>query len=123
MLEIHKLVMSTRILESDKEIAWMKHAKCRGMDTNLFYPNRSEKMDLRVKIACAACPVRLECLEYGIKERELSGGTYGGYAGQQLARARIMARRGATTSEIAEKLAMGNASELFKYRPSRKANL
>lgn len=57
--------------------AWAALAKCKGMDPALFFPehdnsptNRSVQ---RAKEVCATCPVRLECLDHAVKNRERFG--------------------------------------------------
>lgn len=50
--------------------AWKQQALCRGMDPELFFPERGANTDFRVAQAvCRECPVRSDCLEYGLVER------------------------------------------------------
>jgi WhiB family redox-sensing transcriptional regulator len=66
--------------------AWRKHAKCRGLDTNLFFGERGEHQTMETAIAICngavfrtddetgktfreekdPCPVRQDCLEYAL---------------------------------------------------------
>jgi WhiB family redox-sensing transcriptional regulator len=62
------------------EYGWQWRAACRGEDANLFFPpNHVEDRDERqgrerqAKAICAACPVRMECLEYAVRIREPHG--------------------------------------------------
>ena len=62
------------------EIGWQYDASCGGEDSELFFaPNfceRKEEKDgreLRAKAICARCPVREECLEYALRNREPHG--------------------------------------------------
>jgi WhiB family redox-sensing transcriptional regulator len=51
------------------------------MDPDLFMPERGARRDVQQAVkACATCPVRLECLEYGRYERY---GIWGGLSGQE----------------------------------------
>jgi WhiB family redox-sensing transcriptional regulator len=47
--------------------AWHRRAACRGSDPSLFFPERGEDTK-HVKAICAACPVKDECLEAGLRE-------------------------------------------------------
>jgi WhiB family redox-sensing transcriptional regulator len=51
------------------------------MDPDLFMPERGARRDVQQAVkACAICPVRLECLEYGRFERY---GIWGGLSGKE----------------------------------------
>ena len=58
---------------------WMRHAACRGMNPDLFFPERGGPgaMDaVEAQKVCRSCPVRAECLEAGIGEiHGIWGGT------------------------------------------------
>ncbi|WP_106536031.1 WhiB family transcriptional regulator [Haloactinopolyspora alba] len=51
----------------DSRDAWRVHAACRGMDTDLFYPEgRGRTLRAREQIAkevCLSCPVARQCRE------------------------------------------------------------
>jgi WhiB family redox-sensing transcriptional regulator len=51
--------------------AWIRHAACRGMDPNLWYPDvgANDHTIAAAKAVCARCPVADECLEYGLNDR------------------------------------------------------
>jgi len=53
---------------------WQRRAACRGLDPDLFFPDRG-KPATYAKRVCADCPVRTECLAYGFKEEH---GVWGG---------------------------------------------
>ena len=58
---------------------WQARAACRGSDPELFFPEKMEGGGTytarRARMACAACPVKAECLEAGMDERH---GIWGG---------------------------------------------
>lgn len=60
-----------------KERSWIQRAACRGLDTNMFYPERGDKnMAKAARSVCEQCPVIDDCMEYGISEKfGLWGGT------------------------------------------------
>lgn len=47
---------------------WRQHARCRGIDTAVFFPCRGEDVS-EAKAICAQCPVREPCLADGMRER------------------------------------------------------
>ena len=64
----------------DWDIGWQYDAACRGEDSELFFaPNyferkeEKEAREERAKAICARCPVRAECLEYALRNREPHG--------------------------------------------------
>jgi WhiB family redox-sensing transcriptional regulator len=66
------------------DYGWQWRAACRGEDANVFFPpSHFERADekrgreRRAKGICAACPVRIECLEYAMRIHE-SHGVWGG---------------------------------------------
>ena len=53
---------------------WRKHAACRGLDVEVFYPVSDEEADAaEAKLICAQCPVRQACLEHALAAREREG--------------------------------------------------
>lgn len=65
---------------SEWEMGWQYRAACRGEDAEMFFaPNyfeRKEEKEAReaqAKTICARCPVRDECLEYALRNREPHG--------------------------------------------------
>ena len=62
------------------EMGWQYRALCRGEDAEMFFaPNYFEKKEekdareARAKSICVRCPVRVECLEYALRNREPHG--------------------------------------------------
>lgn len=41
---------------------WWQDAQCKGMDENLFFPDRGVNFRDEVQQACGACPVRGDCI-------------------------------------------------------------
>lgn len=55
--------------------SWTLDAACRGMDTNLFFPDRgtSKKTINAVKQICNQCVVNEQCLDYAIETNQRIG--------------------------------------------------
>jgi WhiB family redox-sensing transcriptional regulator len=53
-------------------LSWRKHASCRGLDAEVFFPT-SEEATQEAKAICAECPVREPCLQYALANREREG--------------------------------------------------
>lgn len=68
---------------------WMVDAACRQMPTSLFFKGRYES-HAEIKAICAECPVREQCLEYGIDEPY---GMWGGMSAKQRRKLRVQRRR------------------------------
>lgn len=68
---------------------WQSEAACRGLDPDLFFPERGE-MTAVAKEACRSCTVRDECLTAALTRAEKHG-IWGGASERQ--RRRIRARR------------------------------
>lgn len=71
------------------ESTWMHRAVCRGLSSELFYPDDKCGSEA-AKLVCSACPVRAECLEYALELHE-RWGVWGGTSEHE--RRRIAARR------------------------------
>jgi WhiB family redox-sensing transcriptional regulator len=74
---------------------WVEDAPCKGIDTELFFPERgkahiSEKV---IKPVCGTCPVRQQCLDYAI-DLDMSEGYYGGLSGKQRRAIKSARRKG-----------------------------
>ena len=70
--------------------AWMADAACRGMDVNLWFPERGGVSTARdAKAICAGCPVLSECLEQETGERHGIRGGLTPRQRQRLARDRL----------------------------------
>jgi WhiB family redox-sensing transcriptional regulator len=55
---------------------WVQDALCAQVDPELWFPERGAS-NREAKAICEACDVRLQCLEYSIRNKE-SWGTWGG---------------------------------------------
>jgi WhiB family transcriptional regulator, redox-sensing transcriptional regulator len=64
-----------------KRVRWRDYAACRDVDPELFFPAGSTGPGLlqvsRAKLVCAACPVRVPCLEWALASRQ-EAGVWGG---------------------------------------------
>jgi WhiB family redox-sensing transcriptional regulator len=69
-----------------KKGTWTDSAACRGTDTEIFYPVNAEEEAEALSI-CATCPVRAQCLDYAIHNREAYG-IWGGTTPEQRRRIR-----------------------------------
>ena len=48
---------------------WKLQAKCRGLNTEMFFPEKGGDIKGKIEAAkavCAECPVRTDCLDYAI---------------------------------------------------------
>jgi len=69
---------------------WRDKAACRGMETNLFFPERGDNTAIKQAIeVCYGCEVRLECLAFAMQflVSELPG-IWGGKSHRQRRRLR-----------------------------------
>lgn len=52
------------------EREWVKQAACRGMDTNMWFPEKGDNgLYAKAMAVCKTCPVRTECADYGTYEK------------------------------------------------------
>lgn len=58
----------------DRDQEWRLQAACRGKPTDMFFPARGDNIAEALAV-CAGCPVILECLRTGLRERS---GIWGG---------------------------------------------
>jgi WhiB family redox-sensing transcriptional regulator len=72
-----------------KKLSWQSRAACRGVDTEIFFPNTDEEAE-PAKAICGACPVRDSCLEHALSDREREG-VWGGATERE--RRRIIRQR------------------------------
>jgi WhiB family redox-sensing transcriptional regulator len=63
--------------------SWRDHAACKGLDTNLFFPERGDMLGTRIAIrVCETCPVQTECRDYSLQFSENTiSGIWGGMSG------------------------------------------
>lgn len=75
---------------------WRAHARCRGMDTEVFYRPDGVSRPVRVareqaaKAICASCPVKASCLEWAVATAEPAG-IWGGLTPEERGVARRVA--------------------------------
>ena len=65
---------------------WRTRAACRGMDTDMFFPERGDGAAVdAAKAVCGACPVAADCLDEAINLPDGWGafGIWGGTSGRQ----------------------------------------
>lgn len=63
--------------------AWINNAACRGLDPDLFFPDRGKPTD-EIRATCAACAVQTECLAWALHNRQPHG-FYGGLSPKERA--------------------------------------
>ena len=71
------------------ELAWRRHAACRGLDPEIFFPALDDDVD-DAKAVCTSCSVRETCLEFALQVREKEG-VWGGATEKE--RRRILRQR------------------------------
>lgn len=59
---------------------WLEKAKCRKMDTSIFFPQNSEQSAMARSI-CNECSVKRECLKYAM-DNDIVYGVWGGLGEQ-----------------------------------------
>ena len=58
------------------DVSWHPYALCLGVDPALFFPQREAGQDnsgLEAKRVCIDCPVRINCLDYAVRNNERFG--------------------------------------------------
>lgn len=58
-----------------ERVSWQLQAACRGVPTEVFYPERSTQVASPLAV-CASCPVRAHCLAEALDREEM--GVWGG---------------------------------------------
>lgn len=76
---------------TDNPLSWMDHGACVGEDQDLWFPPEKSNAKTAKRI-CAACPVRLECLEYAVEGNERYG-VWGGLSYKERQAIRSYRRR------------------------------
>jgi WhiB family transcriptional regulator, redox-sensing transcriptional regulator len=72
---------------------WQDRAACAGNDVDLFVSESTGSHYRYARTVCADCPVKAECLDYGLHEEY---GMWGGLGPRQ--RRRVRNERGITTA-------------------------
>lgn len=65
----------------DQHSRWMRDAVCRGLDPDMFMPERGDQHKIRAaKALCKTCPVNEQCREYGLELHQRTDlyGIFGG---------------------------------------------
>ena len=69
---------ATAFLAALTPAVWMTDAACRGVDTEIYFPERGDDADLAVAF-CAPCPVREQCAATA----DSVGATHAGHLGER----------------------------------------
>ena len=72
------------------DLAWRRHAACRGLDPEIFFPPVDDGDVDDAKAVCGACGVQQTCLEFALQVREKDG-VWGGATEKE--RRRILRQR------------------------------
>ena len=62
-------------------LAWQTTGLCRGVTTNIFFPDDFELPDPAAQRLCRRCPAREACLQYALEHEEF--GIWGGTTDDQ----------------------------------------
>ena len=73
--------------------SWERHAACRGLEIDIFYPGDDEEA-VDAKAICSVCQVRDQCLEHALAVREKEG-VWGGLTERERRRVIRQRRRAA----------------------------
>ena len=76
------------LLADDDELQWQDQAACLGMDPDLFFPERGASTR-EAKSICNSCPVKVDCLEFALRNGEKFG-IWGGMSERERRRIRRM---------------------------------
>jgi WhiB family redox-sensing transcriptional regulator len=74
-------------------VSWQDRAACRGMDVLLFFgpddePRQPREIrEAKAKAVCKLCPVRVQCLDYALRN-SIRHGIWGGLNEEERARER-----------------------------------
>jgi len=113
--------------DDDPAWTWVYDAKCRGVDTELFYPPRDKDQYAAIadqaKAICQGtdgrppCPVRRECLVDAIERDELHG-IWGGLSHRERnAMVRKYTAAGMTLEEWLDKSNAFKTTKSYKQKP------
>jgi WhiB family redox-sensing transcriptional regulator len=62
----------------EPDLSWMDDAACKGMDADLFFPERGDIHTTNAaKAVCRSCPARTQCLNHALDNHE-GIGVWGG---------------------------------------------
>lgn len=89
---------------------WAKQGACRGVDVEMFYPERGEQVQAAVAV-CVTCPVRRECLHHALTAPEKIG-IWGGTPERRRRVLRKQIKAGALTVDEAVVIVVGDDLEV-----------
>lgn len=78
--------LDAKLALDDDEATWMVRARCLDADPDAFFPEKGGSTR-EAKRICAQCPVREECLEFSLENRERFG-IWGGMSQRERRRLR-----------------------------------
>ncbi|MPZ90254.1 MAG: WhiB family transcriptional regulator [Actinobacteria bacterium] len=61
--------ITTRLLQP---VEWQSAARCSEVDPEIFFPERGGSSKA-ARAVCSGCPVRVQCLEYALNNKEQFG--------------------------------------------------
>lgn len=61
---------------------WRLDARCLGTDPELFFPTGGTHIGAEARALCNVCPVRQQCLDYALANKE-EHGVWGGLSGRE----------------------------------------
>ena len=86
-------ILTGEFLHQYDRPSWFERAACRGMDTNIFYPDDKAGED-EARSVCSGCPVRSLCLARAMEDSKTLGYNDAGILGGTNARERRLAISG-----------------------------
>jgi WhiB family redox-sensing transcriptional regulator len=104
---------------SEEDIAWRSQALCRSMGETIFFPERGYSM-LSAYAICRGCPVRIECLDHAITEKE-EFGVWAGFTPHERKNIRQSVDQGASLAEAMAPWDRDREAKLYKARAGSQA--
>lgn len=80
----------TTLSRRDYDQPWIEQGNCRDYDAEIFFPQKGES-PAAAKAVCGVCPVRIECLNYALREDDLYG-VWGGLSERSRSRLKKLAQ-------------------------------
>ena len=56
---------------------WINDAACRGLESDLFFPDKQVRVANEIRTVCNSCPVRWQCLDWAL-DNHIKDGWWGG---------------------------------------------
>lgn len=99
---------------------WEAYAACRETPLPLFFPTRGDsETPAFIRRFCNLCPVKAECLEYALQQRERHG-IWGGTTEKERRALQALRRRGVSVEAIVERTMAGEMDEAMISRRTRR---